>query len=143
MRLFIHKHPHPTQLSTRRWVADDAQAPAAPWEASTPEDHAAWEAAQIAAGWVPVSVGEPSPVPEQVPMHKLLKAAHRLHGITIAQIETEIAALTDAAVRYEAQCDLRAPFVRRGAALIGWLAGRLNKTSTQIDDLFRYADAND
>lgn len=70
-RYFIIKHPHSTQLSTRRWVADDAPDPAPPWEASTPEEHAAWEAAQIAAGWVPVPVSDAPAVPIAVSRRQL------------------------------------------------------------------------
>lgn len=129
--LNVLKNPRAGTLADQVQVSVDSPAPEAPWERMTHQEFAAWVAAQ------------PGAVPDSVPMHKLLKAAYRLYGITLAQIEAEIAALQDAAVKYEAECDLRAPFVRRTAGLIGWLGTRLGKTSAQIDDLFRYVETID
>lgn len=59
MSFYIQKHPNPQTLLARSY------GPSCPdgYEPSTEEAAAAWEAAQIAAGWVPVPT-QPEPAPE-------------------------------------------------------------------------------
>ncbi len=70
--LDVWKNPRSGTLCEQRTVGIAAPLPEPPWERMTHEAFAAWIAAQ------------PGDVPEQVPMHKLLKAAYRLYGITLA-----------------------------------------------------------
>lgn len=59
MPIFIRKNPNPQTLLAKAY----AEYPPDGYEASTEEAAAAWEAEQIAAGWVPAPLPEPEPVP--------------------------------------------------------------------------------
>ena len=132
MKLYIDFTPKPGALvSGIRELPDNAPPLGAPWELKTNAEFAAWIAAQS------------GDVPDQVPKHKLLKAVHRLHGLTDTQIGAELANLGTADQQYEARIDLQqAPYVRRYSPLVAWLGERLEKSSAQLDDLIRYADTN-
>ncbi len=153
LRFFVHRNPHPTQLSTRRWVSADAPTPAAPWIETTEADQAAWEAAQIAAGWAPqAEAPTPAATPDSASRESVLielaiaTASESLEsGITVEMIEAHIASIPNLLARNTARLESERPVWRRRHPLIAAIGGALNPPvpDTTIDEVFRKAAIRD
>ena len=129
-RQLKHVSYHPTQIDMLR--ADAAAM-------GTPLD----EHEQMLADWVNSYVPpepEPEPIPEVcTPAHGLV-ALFALKGITEADIQTAIADIPDPVQRYTAQIAFsKATEWRRGSPSVQMLAGLLQLSEADLDDLFVYA----
>jgi hypothetical protein len=87
----------------------------------------------------PVPAPKPEPVPSEVSNAQARESLIRL-GISISSVDAALAAITDPVEREVAvtQWEYRST-IRRDAELVVSMAGAMNLTPAQVDDLFRLA----
>ncbi len=135
---WVKKKPSSDTLTVRRVSIANEPDPQN-WERMTVAQIAAYEAAEKAAGWVPVHTVEALPVPTSVSRRALLIALFRATGKKEADVLAFISQLPTEAARYEASIEFQAATFERTHPLVAALAQAFALTSAQVDDIFRAA----
>lgn len=138
--LHVKKHPSLEVLRVARIVEPGTPLPAG-WEAMTDAQLAAWDSAELAAGWVPVAPPAPPPVPEAITNAQCRVVLIR-QGINpddvLAYINT--AQLPSEAVRQELKARWEyANHINRSDPATIQLGSILGFSAEQMDELFRAA----
>lgn len=126
----VQKHPHPLTIATS-WPSLASVPAGITTEEMTAAEFAAWLAAQP-------PIVPPEPVPDVLPAWRILSVMD-LHGYT-ATVEAIIETLP-ADAKKVAKRQLSGSNIERHHALVLAAQSALGLTDTQVDDLFREADA--